>query len=279
MRVATALATTVLILSWSSIVAATPPCSVAFSKMRASHAKNLIPGKSFTFTGSVKNTGSTELKDLYFQIELPDYLVPIKAVASKSTLAVGPGIELAKKYIWFRTMQIPARKFLKIKVTIGVKSCQPPGRVAIQGIAYQLNSTGQVVCSNEITSNTINVVGKSDLKRRYKRHAIWDDNDCTSPAPAPTSPYFLLGDNQRCLEARLIGTRRLETMVQEEHDRDLASTYTPDQCNQACVEYLQVTIPIYFNLDSIGQCYCCATCTVIYAPGFTVGNFLHEGEI
>jgi len=100
MRVATALvaglATTVLMISSSSIVAATPPCRVAFSKMRASHAKNLIAGKSFTFTGSIKNTGASELKDLYFQLELPDYLVPIKAVASKSMLAGGPGIELEK---------------------------------------------------------------------------------------------------------------------------------------------------------------------------------------
>ena len=108
MRIATALvtglATTVLMLSWSFIVAATPPCSVAFSKMRASHAKNSIAGKSFTFTGSIKNTGSTELKDLYFQLELPDYLVPIKAITSKSTLAGGPGIKLEKKYVWFRKM-------------------------------------------------------------------------------------------------------------------------------------------------------------------------------
>jgi len=68
-------------------------------------------------------------------------------------------------------MQLPVRKLLKIKVTIGVKKCQPPGRVAIKGIAYQLDSTGQVVCSNEITPNTIDVVSKNGLKRRSKRYA------------------------------------------------------------------------------------------------------------
>jgi hypothetical protein len=218
MRIATALvtglATTVLMLSWSSIVAATPPCSVAFSKMRASHAKNSIAGKSFTFTGSIKNTGSTELKDLYFQLELPEYLVPIKAIASKSTLAGGPGIKLEKKYVWFRKMQLPPRKFLKIKVTIGVKSCQSSARVAIEGIAYQLDSTGQVVCSNEITSSTIDVVGKSDFKRHSKRHAIWDDDDCTTPAPAPTSPFFLVGDNQRCLRPWCRNNRTVSLRIQ-----------------------------------------------------------------
>ena len=173
-------------------------------------------------------------------------------------------------------MQLPARKLLKIKVTIGVKKCQPPGRVAIKGIAYQLDSTGQVVCSNEITSYTIDVVSKSDFKRR----SIWDDDDCTTPAPLPTSPFILVGNNQRCMEARLLGTRRLETMVQESLDRELAYTYTPTQCYQACAAYLQVmTTPYYLNLDSSGQCYCCKTCTAIYAPDFTVGSFLQEEQI
>ena len=67
--------------------------------------------------------------------------------------------------------------------------------------------------------------------------------------------------------------------MQEQQDRDLANTYTPNQCYQACAAYLQITTtPYYFNLDSSGQCYCCETCTAIYAPGFTVGSFLQEGE-
>jgi hypothetical protein len=249
---------------------------VAFSKTRTTPAKQVVAGKTFTFTRSIKNTGSTQLKGLYFQLELPAYLVPIKATASKTALAGGPGILLEDQYVWFRKMQLPAHKTLRVKVKIGVQNCQPVGLVQIQGIAYQLESTDQVVCSKAMAPYAINVVRKpgwSKLAAKNKR-ATWDDDNCITPAPAPTSTYNLVAENRRCLEARLLGTRhrRLETVEQQGHgERRLAITYTPNQCYQACADYLQVTTtPYYFNVDSSGQCYCCKTCLAVYNPNFTV---------
>jgi hypothetical protein len=263
---------------------------VDFSKTpAASHTtKKVIAGKTFTFRQSIKNTGSNQLKDLYFQVELPAYLVPVKAtVAPKYTLAGGPGVLMENQYVVFHEMQLPVRKKLKVKVTIGVKSCQPSGNVQIKGIAFQLGVTGQVVCSSEMTPYPIIVVRKKKVSSNNKwgalqKHATWDDDDCTTPTPAPSSsssPYNMIGENQRCLEAKLLDSRRrLETIEQQEHkgqeqheDRELANTYTPDECYQACAGYLQVTTtPYYFNLDTSGQCYCCQTCLGIYDLNFTV---------
>ena len=272
---AAALVTVVSMLSSSSSVQATVPCQVAFGKMRASNVKRVIAGKTFTFSGSIKNTGYTQLDDLYFQIELPNYLVPIKATGSKQALAGGPGIKLENQYIWFRKMQLPGRKSLKIKATIGVKRCQPSGSVAIIGIAYQLNSNGQVLCSNQFTPYRVNIVRSTWNKNAGYSSTMWDDDDCTTPTPAPTTTFVSIGDDQRCLEARLLGSRRLEavTATQEQEDgRELAiTTYTTNQCYQACGAYLQVTsLPYYFNVDSRGQCYCCETCLALYDPDFTV---------
>jgi uncharacterized repeat protein (TIGR01451 family) len=128
MRVINVLAAAILMLSSSSAA----PCNVAFRKApAASHAtKKVIAGKTFTYTQSIKNTGSTQLNNLYFQLQLPDFLVSVKATASKfvkgsETLLFG------KQYVWLRDMQLAARKTLKVRVTIGVKDCQPSSVVVV----------------------------------------------------------------------------------------------------------------------------------------------------
>lgn len=272
---AAAVSTAILMLSSSSFVqvATASPCNVAFSKTRNTAAKKVVAGKTFIWTESIKNTGSTKLNDLYFQVALPNFLVPVKATAPK---LVNPLLQ--DQYVWFRKMQLPAHKTLKVKVTVGVKSCQPAGTVQIPGIAYQLDGTGQVVCSSETTPYTINVVRKKSASSNKwgasQKHASWDDDDCVTPAPDPTSPYNLIAENQRCVDAKLLGSRRrLEAAEQEEQEeRELANTYTPNQCFQACGVYLQVTrTPYYFNLDRSRQCYCCIKCLGrIYDPDFKV---------
>jgi hypothetical protein len=187
MRVINVLAAAFLMLSSSSSAAS---CNVAFRKAPAAghSTKKVIAGKTFVFSQSIKNTGSTQLKDLYFQVELPAYLVPVKATAPK--FVKGSDTLLQGRKVLLRDMQLAARKTLKVRITIGVKGCQSAGNVQIQGSAYQLDSTDQVICSSDMTPYTISVVRKNSASSKKwgasQKHATWDDDDCTPPTPAPT---------------------------------------------------------------------------------------------
>lgn len=238
--------------------------------MHASRASKLDTGKTFNAAVRIKNTGGTTLTNLYVQIQLPDFLVPIKATASKRALAGAPSPILQGEYIWFPKLTLAARKVLKIKMRIGVPHCQPVGTAQIKGIVYQLDANGLVTCSTLATPYTITVKGTN---RGYK-YANWD-HGCVTPTPAPTSTFVQVGVDQRCLEARLLGSRRERELAEverqaEEAKRELATSYTSNQCYQACGDYLGGGVPYFFNLDTAGNCYCCEECLAIYDPNFTV---------
>ena len=204
----------------------TPPdCNVAITMNGVSLQRNkntvkqLSTGKTFSVSVTVKNTGSSKLNNLYFQLELPNYLVAIKSVLSKQASLGSSEPLLEGRYVWFRKMNLAAHKSLRIKVKVGVPSCQPQGTVHIQGIAYQLGGGGgvasdQILCSTVAAPSTINVRQPakwgSNSKTTSKHTSVWwdDEDGCTTPTPAPSSTYTLVGQNQRCLEAELLGSRR-----------------------------------------------------------------------
>jgi hypothetical protein len=262
-----ALATAALLAPTSFVTAG--PCNVAV-KMRASRASKLYTGKTFYAAVGVKNTGVTALTNLYVQIQLPDFLVPIKATISKHASVGAPSPILQEEYIWFPKLTLAAKKALTVKMRIGVPHCQPAGTKQIKGIVYQLDANGLVICSTLATPYRINVIQKN-LGFKY---AKWD-RGCVTPTPVPTSTFVQVGANQRCLEARLLGSRRERELAKgewqaKEAERELANSYTSNQCYQACGDYLGATGQYFFNLDTAGNCYCCETCEPIYDPFFTV---------
>lgn len=275
---AAVLAMSVTLLASAPIVAA-DTCNLAFDKLRASRAKGVIPGKTFTFSGSLQNTGGNRLDHLYLKIEMPEYLVPVKAMASKAASWEAPGTLVQESSVVFRKLVLPFRRKLKFKVIIGTKSCRPSGAVEIQGIAYRLDDADQITCTKLMTPYSVYVVrsAKGWTGRKQAKHASWDDGDCTTPTPAPSSDFEVVGQNTRCLEAKLLGSRRRHLAVAtemkkkpEELQRRELPTYTADQCYEACGGYLGVPAPYYLNVDASGNCYCCETCRRVYDPNFTV---------
>ena len=294
-----ALAVGILLLASSSLFvsAADTRCNVAFTKVHASRAKNgVTAGKTFSFSTMLKNTGSTRLGNLYFQIELEGgYMVPVKTTGSKQTRRGSMAPLMDEQFIVFRKLTLPiGRKSLQFRVTIGVKSCQPSGTVQLNAVAYQLDADGDVTCSTTTNPYKVKVVrgsAKAQRASRQRGRSSWDDGSCVTPTPSPSvdPDYVTVGSNQRCLEARLLGTRdrrrrrrdleqgqeqglvKSKVQKQKREGRRLV-TYTPDECYVACGADLQVPAPYYFNVDTSGNCYCCPTCLRIYDPNFTVSH-------
>lgn len=174
------------LLSPASLVAAAP-CNVV-TKMHLYGARKLVTGSIFRAQARLKATGSTQLANIYFQIELPDFLVPIKGAVKGGTSS--PIIQ--GRRVVFPGLTLHAKKQLKITLRIGVPQCQALGEIAIAAATYQLDVNGTVTCSNIATPSTVNVVKKAHKEKR----AMWDGEDCV---PCPRLAYDQVG-------SKIIGT-------------------------------------------------------------------------
>jgi hypothetical protein len=220
--------------------------------------KSVCAGKAFNLTASIKNTGLTKLDDFYFQFQIPPFLVPVKAKASKSVAQGGPDpLIIRRGYVFFRAMSLPPRKGLKVLVTVGVKTCQPLGPVHIPSLAYQLNSTGWPTCLTQVPPTTVKIT-----KAVKVRGGDGGASSCTTPTPSPSHIYEPVGDGLRCLES---------VPVESLNSQLTPKPYSVGDCYAACGFALN-TLPFYFALDGSEHCYCSKTCTIIYAPDWTVSE-------
>ncbi len=250
-------------------VSAAPSCNVGI-KLKA--PKTVVAGRKFTTRASIKNTGTATLNNFFFQLELPDYMLPRAARASafarKKRADSSPLLD--GKYVHFRNMSLAVRKTLRIKVAVGVPTCQAAGSVQLQGIAYSLDGN-DLTCNTTATPVATVVARKTAIINR--KNAI--KGNCTVPPAPPTEGFALLGDNTRCLQAEpsepLAPVRAL-TASEEVRGRQLMPSASPAelQCWGCCGKALNATEPYYFNLAADGQCYCCLECTPVYVPDWTV---------
>lgn len=98
-------------------------------------------------------------------------------------------------------------------------------------------------------------------------------------------PYSLYALNQKCAEAKLVTVgagRRLGEAEAAGRRLVAAVVITPEQCWQACSangypsgSYFYVFQP---GSGASDECYCCPTCTAIYAPGAKVYKMNEAAE-
>ena len=169
-------------LLYPAILVAAAPCNVV-TKTHLHGARKLGTGSTFRAQARLKATGSTQLANIYFQIELPDFLVPIKSAVS-GHIEGGASLPVIQgRRLLFPGLTLHAKKQLKITLRIGVRQCQALGKVAIAAPTYQLDVNGTVTCSNIATPSTVNVV-----KRAHKvKRAMWDREDCV---PCPRASWL-----------------------------------------------------------------------------------------
>jgi hypothetical protein len=251
---------------------AAPSCNVDI-KFRT--PKRVLAGRKFTASASIKSMGTATLDNFYFQLELPDYMLPKSGRASAFAIKKdGPQPLLDGRYVHFRAMSLKARKTLRVKVKVGVPTCQAAGPVQLQGIAYNLDSSGDLICSTTAMPANTTVARKTKLLNA--KHAI--QGNCTTPTPGTN--FGLLGANTRCTESVPLGTLDLangrralaDTAVEEAHGRQLlpSASSASLQCWSCCGKALNATGPYNFNLGADGQCYCCGTCTPVHVPDWMV---------
>ena len=253
----------------ASFASAENTCGVGIT---LSAPKRVVAGKKFTAKASIRRTGSAAtVEGLYFQLQLPDYLQPRGGRASAFAFT-GHETVIDGPFLYFRALRLPARKTLRLKMVIGVPTCQAAGPVALQGMAYRLEGDDNVVCTTTASPVTTTVALKRTVAS--SKHAI--QGTCTPPTPVP-DPFALIGTNTRCIEAQLLdtfdpanndGRRALATEAEEAEtegesappDADLqqlVSTASPAelQCWTCCGAHLRLAPeePYYFNLDSLGR--------------------------
>lgn len=259
------IAATALMAALPSADAANPHpdgCWVSIT-VKAKKAKAIYAGKAFNVTARIKNTGLTKLDDFYFQFQVPLFLIPLKTKASKPVANGGPDpLIIRRGYVFFRGMSLPPRKALKVLLTVGVKTCQPVGAVQITSLAYQLNSTGWPTCLTQVPSTKINVIKNAKIAR-VKAGGDGGALSCITPTPSPSGIYEPVGNGLRCLES---------VPVESLNSQLTPTTYSVGNCYAACGFALN-TLPFYFALDGSKHCYCSKTCTIIYAPDWTVSGF------
>ena len=266
------------------------PCDVA---IRLSAPKKVVAGKKFTATASIRNTGSTAIVDgLYFQLELPDYLVPRggRASAFATKGASDADAVLDPRFVRFGSLRLPARKTLRLKMAIGVPTCQAAGPIALQGMAYRLDGDDNVACS---TSATIMTTVARKIAVANSKHAV--QGNCTEPGPG-TEGMALVGTNERCMQSQPLPedqVRRFRSLLKAQaqvgagneagaHRMLAASQSAAQACFACCAEFLGVAPPYYFNVRDDGRCYCCEDCDPVYVPGWTVsanGRRRSKGEL
>ncbi len=245
-----------------------PQCSVTAI---ISAPKTVKAGRKFTASASIRNTGTTALDDLYLQFQLPDYMLPMKARAPAFATKHGPAPLLEGRYVYFRNMRLPARKTLRVKVSVGVPTCQAAGSVQLKGLVYRLDENRNIACTHTATPAATTVARKKAIINR--KNAI--QGNCTAPPAPPTQGYTLLGSDTLCLQAEpleLLAPARALTASEEGRGRQLMPSASPAelQCWGCCGFALDATASYYFNVAADGQCYCCAECDPVYAPDWVV---------
>ena len=156
------------------------PCNVAI-KPNSFRANKLVAGSTFVINGLVQNTGSTQLTGLFFQLQVPNFLEPLKASSAKKG---NRPPTLAGSFVSFPDLRLAARKKLKFKMKIGVPACQEVGSVQIQALAYQTDDNDQLTCTTVATPYTVKVTGQK--KSALGKH-VFTGNDCIVPTPSPSS--------------------------------------------------------------------------------------------
>ena len=109
----------------ASVASALETCRVA---IKLSAPKAVAAGRKATASASVTNTAYTTLDRLYFKLELPDYMIPMAARASAFATKSSPPV-LAKPYVYVGGARLPGRKTLRVKIAVGVPTCQAAGSV------------------------------------------------------------------------------------------------------------------------------------------------------
>jgi hypothetical protein len=267
MQVFARLAAALLVAAGLCSAAADPECSVT---TRLSAPKTVKAGRKFAATASIKNTGATALDGLYLQFQFPDYMLPMAGRASAFATKNGAAPVIDGRYIYFREMRLPPRKHLRIKVTVGVPTCQAADKVQLQGLVYRLDAGGNILCTSTAAPATTTVAHKKKIIN--SRHSIV--GNCTAPGPAPTQGYALIGTDTRCIQAEPLDPLNVRTLseAEEARGRHLMPTASPAelQCWACCGFKLNSVGPYFFNVATDGQCYCCAECDPLYAPDWTV---------
>ena len=236
--------------------------------------KTVRAGRKFTARAVIKNQGVNGLTNFYFQLAVPDYMTPMLDTARASFPAKRGSSRpfVQGRFIHFPAMRLPPRKTLRIKVKVGVPTCQAGGRVQFSGIAYSLDDAGGLVCTSTTEAGS-DVVHTS--KRLNARHAVV--GNCTAP-PAPEEGYGLIGANMRCLQAVPLenfpadGRRSLTEMADRRGLLNPLASPAELQCWACCGAHLNAAGSYFFNLAADGQCYCCAKCDPLYAPAWTVST-------
>ncbi len=154
--------------------------------------------------------------------------------------------------VYFRAMRLKARKTLRVKVKVGVPTCQDAGPVQLQGIAYNLNSSGELTCSTTAMPASTTVARKTKLLNA--KHAI--QGNCTT-TPTNGTNFGLLGANTRCTESVPLGMlgqandRRAlgDTAMEEARGRQLLPSASSElECWSCCGNALNATGLYFFNL-------------------------------
>lgn len=218
-------------------LASTPTCGLSI-KLSAS-SKAVTAGKSVIVTARVANRGGQTLNDLNFQFRFPDYLTPLEA---KSFFSNAAPPSFYEQYVYTLGVTLPPGKAFKVRVKAGVPACQQPGAVAVDALAYVLDSLGAVACSTSPASKTLQVrpTKKNEHSFGQSKRNVTYGQTCITPTPAPATTFELVAPLSRCLEAEQIPVTRLRHLAHganqgtaSSSDLQATSTISPVQCYDA----------------------------------------------
>ena len=273
---------TLALLAWLSC--AQPSCPDLAMKVRVNKAAAL--GGAVTVRAKVDNAGPARQEDVAIGIILPDALwSPVRPVATAlkqpGRSVVSPKYQAPGVY-WLR-VSVPMRKNVKVRVKARVAAC--PALVgttlAFTGIVYKTNATGQVICATAATGRR----NATRIKPSIGHSRTLPPSACSTPTPAPGTPYVLVAEDQQILGAEntpfLGGRRRVltpkeGTSVSAAIDRELpAQQYTAQDCYEACSFSGKYVTPFYMSFyeppGGTAECYCSQTkLRMAYTPSSTV---------
>jgi hypothetical protein len=235
----------------------------------------------------VRNAGgATTPQNVGVRLTLPDALWspsvgrPVATTVKQQHGAMYSKARVAATYeapnVYWLPISVPAGKKGVVTVRVKAKLAACPltdTSLAFGGLVYQTDATtGNVTCATAATlagtaRTAIQVKARSTTK-------TLPPSACPTPAP-PGTPFVAIAQNQRCLEAQLTpmqGQRRRRRVLADKEDEATATAaYTVDDCRQACSFTLRYTTPFFMNFyqpaSGPAECYCCQTCTLVFAPG------------
>ena len=256
--------------------AACPPLGVSL-KIAPAASMRITPGKRITLRATITNTGASSLSSVGLGLYVPNGLCRIKA----STNA-----RVAGNNVYWDGLTLGARKRRKFVLKAQAATNLTAGSTLAVGAAGYVagNDCGEPAAQGVYTL-TVQAAGWANKKAsRLSPRA-----ECgVNPVVDPTVPYSLYALNQKCVEGERVtvsDSRRLAgadaeaaSVEQEEGDKSRALNgalvITEDECWRACSAN-GYTNGSYFYVFSPGsgrddECYCCATCTPVYAQGTSV---------